>query len=225
MVGFLSAGPVMVAPYAAALQYQAEHGFHAPHSDGWGFCVYDGNRCDLHRSVQPAFRETYEGPAMATAALFHARKASSHPEAISWQDAHPFTFQAAGRFWSFAHNGTIRGELPREWGAGTDSQIYADLLARRLEQREDLVDALRSVVRLLEGNAQPDSLNALLVTQDELLVVHSSDPEHTLFSRSSPSLFEASTEPLASTWSPVPDRTILDARRTETGITAQSFGL
>jgi len=227
MVGFIASGLVGTASYVQALRYQAEHGVHAPHRDGWGFCVYTDDGCSFQKSAKAAFEDEYTGPSAALTALFHARQASSHAHtvdsaAIPWEDAHPFVFQRGDHVWSFVHNGTVR-DLPEAWGDGTDSQVYAHLLETAMVQGCSPIEAVRSVVRTIREQAHADSLNALLATDDELIAVRCSDLGHTLFYHNSSALFEVSTEPLALAWNEVSIGTMLDVRRDADGLSLQTI--
>jgi len=221
MVGFISSGLVDTTRYVYALKYQAERGNHAPHRDGWGFCIYTEDGCSLRKSIKPAFEDDYSGPHTGLTALFHARQASLGTT-VTWQNAHPFVFQHSGKFWSFIHNGTIR-KIPAAWGEELDSKIYANLIEQEMKHGLSPADALRSAIQMIWDQAEPDSINALLATDDELLTVRPCYPKATLFYRSSPRLFEVSTEPLGIPWEEVPIGTMFDIHRVGDGLSVQTI--
>jgi predicted glutamine amidotransferase len=223
MVGFISSDPVETAPYVQALKYQAKRGNHAPHPDGWGYCVYTGDGCTFRKSIRAAFEDDDTGPRVALTALYHARQASDSGT-VTPQNAHPFVFQQSGKLWSFVHNGTIV-KTPAAWGEEIDSKIYANLLEQQMKEESSASEALQSVVEMIQSQAEADSLNALFATDDELVAMRCSDERHTLFYRSSPALLEVSTEPLAIPWREVPIGTMLDARHVGNEIVVQTIVL
>jgi predicted glutamine amidotransferase len=198
MVGYLSTEVRAVAPYFRELQRQAESGWGHPHATGWGADVYGDNTCWLDRHLGPVYEQAYDGPAVALAALFHARKASDTSTASDAESLHPFQFSVQGTVWSFAHNGTI-WDVPPKWRRATDSKAFVDLLEQQMHSGKSAVESLHSVVSLLRDTCRHSSLNCFLMCQTEFLAVRSSDEEHRLYYRLSDRLFETSTEvPLGS---------------------------
>lgn len=193
MIGFLSTQTRAVVPYFRELQRQAESGWGHPHATGWGAAVYGYSACWLDRHLGPVYEQAYDGPASASAAVLHARKASDTSTAGSVESLHPFQFSVQAIVWSFAHNGTI-WDVPAEWRRATDSKALVDLLEQQMKNGKPAVESLRSVVSLLRDTCLHSSLNCFLMCQTEFLAVRSSDEEHQLYYRFSDHLFEASTE-------------------------------
>jgi predicted glutamine amidotransferase len=193
MIGFLSTEARAVTPYFGELQRQAESGWGHPHATGWGVAAYGGNTRWLDRHLGPVYEQIYDGPAAASAAVLHARKASDTSTAGDAESLHPFQFSVQGTVWSFAHNGTI-WDVPAEWRRTTDSKAFVDLLEQQMKSGKRVVESLRSVVSLLRDTCRHSALNCILMCQTEFLAVRSSDEEHRLYYRFSDHLFEASTE-------------------------------
>jgi predicted glutamine amidotransferase len=193
MIGYLSTEARAVAPYFGELQRQAESGWGHPHATGWGATTYQDSPCWLDRHLGPVYEHAYDGPAVALAAVLHARKASDTSTAGDAESLHPFQFSVQGTVWSFAHNGTV-WDVPAEWRRATDSKAFVDLLEHQMKSGKPAVESCRSVVSLLRDTCRYSSLNCFLVCQTEFLAVRSSDEEHHLFYRFSDHLFEASTE-------------------------------
>lgn len=223
MVGFISSGLVKTTPYVQALKYQAEHGILGPQRAGWGFCVYTEDGCSVKKSIKVAFEDDYTGPQAALTALFHAR-GTDPSTVVTVPNAHPFVFQNNGKFWSFVHNGTI-SKIPVAWGKEMDSKVYANLIEEQMKQGFSPAEALRSAIQMIQDQADHTSINALLATDDELLVVRPCLAKVTLFYHSSPTLFEVSTEPLAIPWEEVPVGTMFDVHRVADGLSVQTIPL
>lgn len=111
------------------------------HKDGWGIAFYEGRGCRLFIDTTPAVESpvaalvrTY--PLRSLNVIAHIRKATVGE--VSLENTHPFMREMWGRYWTFAHNGTLRGYATR-FGDGrrytpvgtTDSELaFCDLLER-----------------------------------------------------------------------------------------------
>jgi len=158
------------------------------HADGWGIAFYEGAGCRLFIDTKPAAESpiaelvrTY--PIHSLNVIAHIRKATVGRVAL--ENTHPFMREMWGKYWTFAHNGTLKNYPPRfDAGdcrrytpvGGTDSEYgFCDLL-ERLRQRfplgcnDDRVlhDALLEAV--VELRAHGD-LNFLL-SNGEVLFAH-----------------------------------------------------
>jgi len=100
------------------------------HADGWGIAFYEGPGCRLFIDTKPASQspvaqlvKTY--PIHSVNVIAHIRKATVGGVAL--ENTHPFVRELWGRYWTFAHNGTLRGFDPRLAGTyrpvgSTDSE-------------------------------------------------------------------------------------------------------
>jgi glutamine amidotransferase len=99
-------------------------GFHhrggrtAEHADGWGIAFYEDRGCRLFIDTKPAAQSPVAQlvrsyPIRSLNVIAHIRKATVGSVAL--QNTHPFMREMWGRYWTFAHNGTLKGfVLP--WG-------------------------------------------------------------------------------------------------------------
>jgi predicted glutamine amidotransferase len=86
------------------------------HDDGWGIAFYEGRGCRLFIDTKPAadspvaaLVKTY--PIRSLNVIAHIRKATVGR--IAPENTHPFVREMWGRYWAFAHNGTLKGfEFP-----------------------------------------------------------------------------------------------------------------
>ena len=156
------------------------------HRDGWGFASSPGarrtRRVSIHRE------RALDDPRVAALRADRARAGISH---LRWaslglpvreENSHPFVASPNGPV-AFAHNGSVRdhveiepllGEQQRALRRGdTDSELYFLLFLRSLARVADVGDALRATVEAIRDFAPVASLNAVLLTREELFVVHS----------------------------------------------------
>jgi glutamine amidotransferase len=82
------------------------------HADGWGIAFYEARGCRLFIDTKPAAQSpvaqlvrTY--PIRSLNVIAHIRKATVG--AVSLENTHPFMREMWGRYWTFAHNGTLKG--------------------------------------------------------------------------------------------------------------------
>lgn len=140
------------------------------HRDGWGIVSYSNGwprymgRSSRPLPDDPSFESAVQDVVRLPPPSFliaHARAASTGGATI--QNAHPFV---VGRT-ALAHNGTVYGLKP-PYGkvpkGESDSEVLALILENRLEQGQDLVSALTSVIR--EDIAGHDFSAAVLIVSD-----------------------------------------------------------
>jgi len=154
------------------------------HGDGWGWAGVSepGSAPRAHRSARSALGDTDFDRAMdvpSRAGIVHLRWATAGLPVLDC-NAHPF--EADGI--AFCHNGTIkpldqlRSLLSAESVAGldgtTDSEMYFALIREQVAAGASLHEAAARVAERLRGLFPLASLNALLISADELLVVHAS---------------------------------------------------
>lgn len=157
----------------------------ALHQHGWGSMWVPGpaRGVERYRVSDPGHAGTGLGEVLrdetATARVVHLRLATRSMR-IDVRNTHPFLTGGVG----FAHNGAIvptdglRGmlgsrDLAQVEGT-TDSELYFALVRRGLRWGMTAADAIRAAVHRIRRAYPFPSLNAMLLTPAELLVVHSS---------------------------------------------------
>lgn len=86
------------------------------HADGWGIAFYEGPGCRVFLDTAPAAHSPIatlarEYPIRSTNVIAHIRKATVGTVAL--ENTHPFVREMWGRYWTFAHNGTLKGFASR----------------------------------------------------------------------------------------------------------------
>jgi predicted glutamine amidotransferase len=137
------------------------------HADGWGIAFYEGKGCRLFLDTVPAAESPVAGlvksyPIRSLNVIAHIRKATVG--AISLENTHPFQREMWGRYWSFAHNGTLKDYAPLATGGDrhyrpvgrTDSEIaFCDILEtlrQRFPAGEPTHDALHQALAEVTGH-------------------------------------------------------------------------
>lgn len=123
------------------------------HRDGWGIVSFrNGNPRYIGRSPRPAFMDPSFDSALEdipelvppNILIAHVRAASKGTATLP--NTHPFVVDGM----VLGHNGTIEGFHPRTTRkpkGDTDSERLALLVADRLDEKGDLGEALKSVIR------------------------------------------------------------------------------
>lgn len=80
------------------------------HADGWGIGFFEDQGCRLFIDPRPAAESPLaqwvrQYPIHSKNVIAHIRKATHGP--IALQNTHPFRREMWGRYWVFAHNGTL----------------------------------------------------------------------------------------------------------------------
>lgn len=83
-----------------------------PHRDGWGITFYQGKGMREFRDPAPSVdseiaRLVQKYPIKSDIVIGHIRQANSGR--VCLENTHPFTRELWGRYWSYAHNGQLRG--------------------------------------------------------------------------------------------------------------------
>ncbi len=223
MIGFIASEEIDVLPYFEALRFQAEHGNHAPHKDGWGYATYKEEEFNFKKSLKPVWKDVYTGPIKSETALLHARQASPSTP-LTYQNAHPFIFQVNGEIWSFVHNGSIKN-IPQSWGKELDSKVYANLLEEELKKGISPVESTRKVVEKIKSKCEIKAINAFLATSNQFLAIRYSDESHMLFYHVDENIFEISTEPVKKDWIEMKNSSMILSERKKGKIEFQIFEL
>lgn len=157
------------------------------HRDGWGIAFFEGAGCRLFidskatiESPVADFVRTY--PIRSLNIISHIRKATRGPVALV--NTHPFMRELWGRYWAFAHNGTLQEFEPKLEGryrpvGQTDSEVaFCFMLEnlRRLYPRKQ--PALGELYRAIKDAA--DQLSEFgvfnfLLSNGDYLFAHCSD--------------------------------------------------
>lgn len=158
------------------------------HGDGWGVATMDRARTDrapadpaVHVSAGNALHDpdfaAATGELRAAASMVHLRWATNGL-AVQPQNSHPFVADGI----AMAHNGSIKpigplGELldddvSASLRGTTDSERYFGLIRQHRRSAPTLAEAVRRAVAQLRELYPDASLNALLLGEDHLIVVH-----------------------------------------------------
>jgi len=83
-----------------------------PHKDGWGITFYEGKGSrtfrDPHSSANSEIAKLVRNyPIKSEIVISHIRRASHGKVCLT--NTHPFTREMWGQFWTFAHNGRLKG--------------------------------------------------------------------------------------------------------------------
>jgi len=183
LLGVVSATPITVADAVGDSVLKDFVALTKVHGDGWGIAAVDERGDDPHATVSagsalddPAFAAVTHDQ-RAVAAVVHLRWATSGL-AVQPQNSHPFVADGI----AMAHNGSIKpmelldGLLEPEVAASlhgtTDSERYFGLIRQHRRTAPTLAEAVRRAVTQLRGIYPDASLNALLLGEDQLIVVH-----------------------------------------------------
>lgn len=151
------------------------------HVDGWGIAFYEGPGVRLFIDTQPAAESPVAGlvksyPIHSLNVIAHIRRATVGGRAL--ENTHPFQREMWGRYWTFAHNGTLKDFSPalngrfRPVGA-TDSErafcLLLDTLHADFPDGTNDPDALKqSIARAAEVFRAFGECNFLLTNGDFL---------------------------------------------------------
>lgn len=154
------------------------------HVDGWGIAFYEGPGCRLYIDTKPASEspvaqlvKTY--PIHSLNVVAHIRKATVGGVAL--ENTHPFVREMWGRYWTFAHNGTLKNFAPpcngfhRPVGV-TDSErafcYLLETLRTRFPGGEPDETSLRAAVADVGKELGPLGEFNFLLTNGRLLFAH-----------------------------------------------------
>ncbi len=183
LLGFAARSPVAVRDALGAQDFETFTELTRLHGDGWGI-AWDGPE-GMTRVVAP--RAALSDPdyqrlsrrALGTAGLVHLRWATDGL-AIATENTHPFVDGDL----AFAHNGSI-APIPeleamlsdagrRALRGSTDSERYFQLVREHIGRAGSSVEGVHSAVTEMLARFRSASMNAMLLTGDELIVVHAS---------------------------------------------------
>jgi glutamine amidotransferase len=157
------------------------------HADGWGIAFFENRGCRVFLDHQPAAtsavaRLVREYPIRSKNVIAHIRKATHG--AVALENTHPFNRELWGRYWIFAHNGTLTDYDPDLDGTyqpvgATDSESAFCHLLQTLRERFGLVappddQFVLAIQHWADQTAAHGTLNFLL-SDGELLLARCSD--------------------------------------------------
>ena len=93
-------------------ELMAHGGDAGPHADGWGITLYEGQGCRSFRDAVSGSRSEIGAllqthPIKSHIVISHIRQANRGR--VCLENTHPFTRELWGRYWTFAHNGELKG--------------------------------------------------------------------------------------------------------------------
>jgi glutamine amidotransferase len=167
--------------------FQRRGGSTDNHADGWGIAFFEGRGCrmflDAKSAVESPIAELVRGyPIHSMNVVAHIRRATRGMVAL--ENTHPFIRELWGRYWIFAHNGTLNGFSPKLEGfyrpvGTTDSErafcYMLETLRRRFPEEEPSLDACFAVLRDLTTELARHGRFNYLLSNGEYLIAHCYD--------------------------------------------------
>jgi predicted glutamine amidotransferase len=172
--------------------FQRRGGLTDHHRDGWGIAFFEGRGCrvflDSKATIESPVAELVRRyPIHSTHVIAHIRKATQGRVAL--ENSHPFQRELWGRYWVFAHNGTLENFAPPLSGAflpvgDTDSErAFCFMLDRlRAEFPEGPPDdaAVHELLRRLSDDIARHGVFNFLLSNGDALYAHCSTHLHTI---------------------------------------------
>ena len=164
----------------------ARGGLTDKHRDGWGIAFFEGAGTRVFLDTKAAIDSPMadfvrQYPIHSKHVVAHIRLATQGQVAL--ENTHPFQRELWGRYWVFAHNGTLKDFDPGFDGhftpvGGTDSEAAFCLILSRLKARFGLMPPLRdelfaALAALTREIAAFGEFNFLL-SNGEWLIAHAS---------------------------------------------------
>ena len=161
------------------------------HKDGWGISYTGSNGIELVRDISAAYASTNYSRLVTEVqsknAIMHLRWATEELS-VCIPNTHPFIKQGPLGEITFCHNGGVRRgdpltaliaeDLQAELEGETDSEQYFVALITQLRKCDgDFVSAYRALVKDL-APIHYTSINALILTATELVIVCQHKPEN-----------------------------------------------
>ena len=183
LLGVVSATPVSVAEAVGEGVLKDFVALTKVHGDGWGLAAMntpaDVPQVEVSAGTaldDPAFAAA-TGNRRSAASLVHLRWATNGL-AVQPENSHPFLADGV----AMAHNGSIKPmellddmldpAIAATLHGTTDSERYFGIIRRHRRDAPDLAEAVRRAVVELRGVYPDASLNALLLGEGRLIVVH-----------------------------------------------------
>jgi predicted glutamine amidotransferase len=188
LLGYAAAHSTTLAELIGLEQCDSFRDMSRLHADGWGSAwIADAAAGSSIERVRDTIPAGHTGPIVnamqdeaARGRIVHLRMASAGIP-VNIENTHPFVAEGI----AFAHNGAvlpitelrtlIEPELVATVDGATDSELYFALVRQHMSHGFPLFDAVCETVALLRSRFPKASLNALLLTDDEVIAVHSSE--------------------------------------------------
>lgn len=183
LLGVVSAGPISIADAVGDDVLEDFVALTKVHGDGWGVAGVDAVGGTPHAQVSARSALGDEDFTAAThggryvASLVHLRWATNGL-AVEPSNSHPFVADGM----AMAHNGSIKPMAPlndlvepsvaASLRGTTDSERYFALIRQYRRTTPTLAEAVRRAVAQLREIYPEASLNALILAEDQLVVVH-----------------------------------------------------
>jgi predicted glutamine amidotransferase len=157
------------------------------HADGWGIAFFEGPGCRVFLDSRPAVESPVaklvrEYAIHSTNVIAHIRKATKGIVAL--ENTHPFVRELWGRYWIFAHNGTLEDFAPASEGfyravGTTDTERAFCFMLERLRRaypadQPPLAAVFDLLCELTHEIARHGRFNYLL-SNGEYLIAHCAD--------------------------------------------------
>ena len=157
------------------------------HADGWGIAFFEGNGCRVfldHASAveSPIAQLVRSYPIRSLNVIAHIRKATHGP--VCLENTHPFMRELWGRYWIFAHNGSLKDFAPPLGGwyrpvGSTDSELafcwLLETLRERFGDREPAPADLHGAIRDWASAVAAHGTFNFMLSNGETLFAHCSD--------------------------------------------------
>ncbi|EPG65618.1 class II glutamine amidotransferase [Leptospira wolffii] len=157
-----------------------------PHKDGWGIAFYEGKGCRVFQDPQPSVDSplaelvrTY--PIRSHIVISHIRKANRGK--VDLKNTHPFLRELWGSYWTFAHNGQLKGIKKEALGdylpVGTTDSEYAfcwilSKLKKKFRTRPKDENLLSSEIRILLSQLGKKGVSNILLSDSKFLFAYCS---------------------------------------------------
>ena len=157
------------------------------HKDGFGIAFFEGPGCrlflDSKSAVESPIAELVRNyPIHSMNVIAHIRKATKGVVAL--ENTHPFVRELWGRYWIFAHNGTLEnlsppaGEFFRPVGTTDSERAFCHMLEQlrsRFPHGEPPLEDIFSTITELTRELSPHGRFNYLLSNGEFLIAHCTD--------------------------------------------------
>lgn len=170
--------------------FSARGGQTDEHVDGWGIAFFEGVGCRVFLDVLPSnaspIAELVRAyPIKSKQIVAHIRKATRG--VVSLENCHPFQRELWGRYWVFAHNGTLEGFTAKDGDyyravGTTDSEAafchMLETLRRRFPKREPTRTEIHSTLSEATHDLRRFGTFNYLLSDGNVLYAHCSTKLH-----------------------------------------------
>ncbi|MGJ4745322.1 class II glutamine amidotransferase [Leptospira sp. SA-E8] len=157
-----------------------------PHKDGWGIAFYEGKGCrvfqDPQASADSQLAELVRTfPIKSNLVISHIRKANRGK--VDLKNTHPFVRELWGYYWTFAHNGQLKGvkkEPLKDFApVGTTDSEYAfcwvlSELKKKFKSRPKNETLLSQEIRKLLSKLRKKGVSNILISDSKYLYAYCS---------------------------------------------------